>query len=339
MNKKRLGKSSIWVTDLCMGTMTMGSKNSEQESFAILDRCWDAGINFYDTAEIYPVPPKAEWVHRSEVIVGKWLKTKERSHVIVATKVAGSGHTWFNPPLRGGNTGLDRHNIRSAIEGSLRRLQTDYVDLYQTHWPDHDFPYEETLETLTELVEEGKVRILGSSNETPWGTMQAEHTAHMHGFNRYETIQNNYSIVNRRFEDALADICRREGISCLPYSPLGGGVCTGKYNGDIIPDNARFSQYLKEEGNRQKKMAHRFVNERSLNTVAALLPLAKDLSLTVAQLSLAWCRQQDFVGSVIFGATTLEQLEENLKSADITLDPEICARINEISETYPYPLG
>lgn len=338
MNRKRLGKSAIWVTDLCMGTMTMGSKNTEKESFAILDRCWDAGINFYDTAEIYPVPPKAEWIHRSEEIVGKWLKTKDRSHVIVATKVAGSGHTWFNPPLRGGNTGLDRHNIRTAIEGSLRRLQTDYIDLYQTHWPDHDMPYEDTLETLTELCEEGKVRIIGSSNETPWGAMKAEHTAQIHGFNRYETIQNNYSIVNRRFEDALADICRRESISCLPYSPLGGGVCSGKYNASEIPDNARFSQYLKE-GDRQKKMSHRFVNERSLGTIESLMPLAKSLSISVAQLALAWCRQQDFVASVIFGATSMEQLEENLKSAEITLSQETNVSIDEISRAYPYPLG
>lgn len=339
MNRKRLGKSAIWVTDLCMGTMTMGSKNPEKDSFDILDRCWDAGINFYDTAEIYPVPPKAEYVHRSEEIVGKWLKTKERSHIIIATKVAGSGQTWFNPPLRGGNTGLDRHNIRTAIEGSLRRLQTDYVDLYQTHWPDHDFPYEETLQVLTELVDEGKIRIIGSSNETPWGTMKAEHIAQNHGYCRYETIQNNYSIVNRRFEDALADICRREGISCLPYSPLGGGVCTGKYNGKAIPENARFSQYLKGDGERQKKMAHRFVNEKSMQTVDALMTIAKDLSITVAQLSLAWCRQQPFVGSVIFGATSLEQLEENIQSAEITLDAETVEKIDSISKHFPYPLG
>ncbi|MFU8779804.1 MAG: aldo/keto reductase, partial [Kiritimatiellia bacterium] len=236
-------------------------------------------------------------------------------------------------------TGLDRRNIRTAIEGSLRRLQTDYVDLYQTHWADHDFPYEETLQVLTELVDEGKVRIIGSSNESPWGTMQAEHVAQTGGYCRYETIQNNYSIVNRRFEDALADICKRESISCLPYSPLGGGVCTGKYNGEAIPENARFSQYLKGEGERQKKMAHRFVNERSLQTVASLMTLAQDLSITVTQLSLAWCRQKDFVGSVIFGATSIEQLEENLKSADITLNEQTNERIDEISKAFPYPLG
>lgn len=339
MKKKRLGRSAIHVTDLCMGTMTMGSKNDEKESFAILDRCFEAGINFYDTAEIYPVPPKKEWVHRSEEIVGKWLKTKPRDAIILATKVVGATGAWFEPPIRHGHTGLDRHNIRTAIEGSLRRLGTDYVDLYQTHWPDHDLPYEETLGTLTELVEEGKIRLAGSSNENPWGTMKAQATAEMHGLTRYETIQNNFSIINRRFEDALADICRREKISCLPYSPLGGGVCTGKYNAPTPPKGARFSDYLKKEGERQKKMAHRFVNERSLKTVEELTALAKELDLTVAQLCLAWSRLPDFVASSIFGATSLEQLEENLKAGDVELSEETLSRIDEISKKYPYPLG
>ena len=339
MNKKRLGQSAIWVSDLCMGTMTMGAKNTESESFAILDRCLDAGITFYDTAEIYPVPPKAEHIFRSEEIVGKWLKTKSRDAIILATKVAGSGHTWFNPPLRAGHTGLDRRNIRTAIEGSLQRLQTDYIDLYQTHWPDHDLPYEETLQVLSELVDEGKVRIIGSSNESAWGSMRAEWVADQNGFCRYETIQNNYSIINRRFEDGLADICRRQKISCLPYSPLAGGVCSGKYNGPQPPQGARFTDYIQKEGERQKQMAHRFVNEASLASVADLMVLAADLSITVAQLSLAWCRQQDFVGSVIFGATSLEQLADNLGAADVTLSQETRTAIDDISRAHPYPLG
>jgi len=322
-----------------MGTMMMGSKNDEKESFALLDRCYDAGINFYDTAEVYPVPPKTEYIHRSEEIVGKWMKTKERSSIILATKVVGSSQSWFNPPVRNGNTGLDRHNIRVAIEGSLRRLQTDYVDLYQTHWPDHDLPYEETLGALTELVEEGKVRIIGSSNEDAWGAMKAEATSEKFGLARYDTIQNNFSILNRRFEDALADVCRREKISCLPYSPLAGGVCTGKYNGDTPPEGARFTEYMKKEGDRQKKMANRFVNEKSLETVADLMPLAKELGLTVGQLCLAWSRLPDFVGSSIFGATTMEQLEEDLKAGEVTLSKEVLDRIDEICKKRPYPMG
>ncbi|MCC5834982.1 MAG: aldo/keto reductase [Opitutales bacterium] len=339
MDKRRLGSSGIVVTDLCMGTMTFGSSNTEAEGFAILDRAYDAGIDFYDTAELYPVPPKKEWVFRTEEIVGKWLKTKDRDSIILASKVAGAAHGWFAPPIRGDKAALDRHHIRKAIEGSLKRLQTDYIDLYQTHWPDHDFGYEETLTALTELQEEGLIRVFGSSNETPWGTMKSLQVSKELELGRYETIQNNFSIVNRRFEDSLADICRREKVSCLPYSPLGGGVCTGKYNDGNVPDNARFSEYLKQGGERQQKMAHRFVNERSLGTVAELRELAKDLSVSLPALCLAWCRQHDFVASVIFGATSLEQLEEDLPGGELKLSAETLERIDQITDKYRYPLG
>tara|TARA_B110000438_G_scaffold303242_1_gene363872 strand:- start:1775 stop:2485 length:711 start_codon:yes stop_codon:yes gene_type:complete len=165
MQYRRLGSTGIVVSELCMGTMTFGSQNTEKEAFAILDRAFDAGIDFFDTAEIYPVPPKPEWVHTCEEIVGRWLKTKPRDAIYMATKVVGPGHGWFKPPVRHGKTTLDRHSIRTAIEGSLRRLQTDYIDLYQTHWPDADFGYEETMETLTELQQQGLIRVAGSSNE------------------------------------------------------------------------------------------------------------------------------------------------------------------------------
>jgi len=319
--------------------MTFGSTLDEKASFAILDRALEAGIDFFDTAEIYPVPPKAEYSGRTESIVGKWLKGKDRSSIILATKVAGPGHGWFQPPLRGGKTALDRHHIRTAIEGSLRRLQTDYVDLYQTHWPDHDFGYEETLQTLSELQEEGKVRVIGSSNETEWGTMKAERVAAEHGLARYETIQNNFSINNRRFEDALADICRREGISLLPYSPIGGGVLSGKYNNGACPEGARFSEYLKSGGVRQKEMAGRFVNEKSLATTAELMELAKELEMDVVTLVVAWSKQHDFVASTIIGANSLEQLEPSLAAADFKLSEETLKRIDAISQKYPYPMG
>lgn len=319
--------------------MTFGSTCDEAEAHRILDRALDAGIDFFDTAEIYPVPPDISYVHRTEEIVGRWLKNQPRESIILATKVAGAAHAWFTPPVRHGKTALDRHHIRAAIEGSLRRLQTDYIDLYQTHWPDHDFGYEETLEVLHELHEEGLVRVIGSSNETPWGTMKALQVAKDNGVRRYETIQNNFSIINRRFEDSLADICRREGLSCLPFSPLGGGVLSGKYNASELPEGARFSRYLSMGLERQKQMAERFVNERSLGTTAELIELAREIDLHPVTLALAWSKQHDFVASTIVGANTVEQLEPSLAAADATLPADVLERIDEITRRHPYPLG
>lgn len=320
--------------------MTFGSQLGEKESVAILDYAVEHGIDFIDTAEIYPVPPKVDWVYRTEEILGKWLQGKDRSSLIIATKVVGPGHGWFKPPVRNGMTSLDRHHIRTAIEGSLRRLQTDYVDLYQTHWPDHEFGYEETLQTLTELQEEGKVRVIGSSNETEWGAMKANQVAVEHGYANYQTIQNNFSINNRRFEDALADICRREGMSLLPYSPIGGGVLSGKYNGDQLPEGARFTEYLSpESGERQKVMGRRFVNEKSLATTAALIELAAETDIDVVTLAVAWSKQHDFVASTIIGANSIEQLKPSLAAADYTLSDEVLKQIDAISARYPYPMG
>ncbi|HBR94301.1 MAG TPA: aldo/keto reductase [Opitutae bacterium] len=339
MEKRRLGRSGMVVSEICLGTMTFGSQLDERESFAIMDEAYEAGIDFFDTAEIYPVPPKAEWVNRTEEIVGKWLKGKDRSSILLATKVVGPGHGWFVPPIRSGKTALDRHHIRIAIEGSLRRLQTDYVDLYQTHWPDHDFGYEETLQTLTELQEEGKVRVIGSSNETEWGTMKANQVAQENGYARYQTIQNNFSINNRRFEDALADICRREGISLLPYSPIGGGVLSGKYNNGARPQGARFSEYLQTGGERQRQMAKRFVNDKSLATTAELIELAQELNIDVVTLAVAWSKQHDFVASTIIGANSSEQLKPSLAAAGLKLSDETLQKIDAISAKYPYPMG
>ena len=240
--------------------------------------------------------------------------------------------------MRAGKGALDRHHITRAIEGSLQRLQTDYIDLYQTHWPDHDAGYEETLEVLTELQAEGLIRVIGSSNENAWGVMKAQATAEASGLTRYETIQNNYSILNRRFEDELANICRREKISLLPYSPLGGGVCTGKYLDGDFPAGARFTAY-RDSGPRQRKMIERFINERSLATVTALKTLADEAGHNLAAMCLAWSQQNDFVASTIFGATSLEQLEEILPAHDLKLSDDTIAKIDEITKTYPYPLG
>ncbi len=339
MNKRRIGRSSLSVTDVCLGTMTFGSFCDEKTSFDIMDSAIDQGIDFFDTAEMYPVPPQEDWMHRTEEIVGKWLKSQKRESIILATKIAGPGHGWFVPPLRSGKTALDRHSIRLAVEGSLRRLGTDYIDLYQTHWPDHDLGYEEPLTVLDELVREGKIRYIGSSNETPWGTMKAQATAERIGSCRYESIQNNFSIINRRFEDSLADICRREQISLLPYSPLGGGVLSGKYNTETPPAEARFTQYLNGDGERQKQMAARFLNEKSLATTAALKPLAEELGMSLSALSLAWSKQHDFVASTIVGATSVDQLKDSVSGSEKILSPEALARIDTITEEHPYPMG
>ncbi len=338
MERRRIGKTSLVVSDICLGTMTFGSTCDESEAFRIMDRAFDAGINFLDAAEIYPVPPEKEWVHRTEEIVGRWMKTKNRDALQIATKFCGPGHGWFVPPVREGYTGIDRHHIRKAIEGSLCRLQTDYIDLYQTHWPDPEFPYEQTLEVLDELVHEGKVRYVGCSNETPWGVMKSLSAAELFGTVRYESIQNNFSLINRRFEDSLAEICRREKISCLPYSPIGGGVLTGKYLDGKFPEGARFSTYM-QKGERQQVMVRRFVNEKSLATTRELCNLAQELGITPATLATCWSKQHDFVASTIIGANSLAQLEEILPACDFILDEPTMKRIDEITAKYPYPLG
>lgn len=339
MRRRRIGRSALVVSEIALGTMTFGSSCDEAEAMRIMDRAVDAGIDLFDTAEIYPVPPEAHWVHRTEEIVGKWLAGRRRDEVMIATKVCGSASGWFVPPVRDGRTALDRHQIRRAIDGSLRRLRTDHVDLYQTHWPDHDFPFDETLEALDELVRSGKVRVIGSSNETAWGAMKAQAVAESLGTVRYESIQNNFSLINRRFEDSLAEVCRREQISLLPYSPIGGGVLTGKYQQGSWPEGARFSNYLKHGGERQKAMATRFVNERSLATTAELLELARELGLSPAAMAVAWSRQHDFVASTILGANDLAQLEESLLAIDVDLPADAMKRIDEITRRHPYPLG
>ena len=324
------------MTDICMGTMTFGQQCDEKLSFEIMDRAFDAGIDFFDAAEIYPVPPSAELYGVTEEIVGRWLKTKPREAVIVATKVTGPSHGWFVPPVRHGRTTLDRLQIINAVEGSLRRLQTDYIDLYQTHWPDHFARYEDILEALTVLIKQGKVRVAGCSNETSWGVMKSLWAAEQHGLCRYDSVQNNFSIINRRCESELAQVCRRENVSLLPYSPLGGGVLTGKYT-DGYPEGARFSNY-RSAGERQQKMLERFLNDRSRATVELLRPIAADTGVSLTALAVAWSRQHDFVASTIIGATSVAQLDESLAAIDLILDAETMQRIDEIEELIPNAL-
>ena len=338
MRKNRLGKSSIVVSDICMGTMTFGAQADEKTSFRIMDMAFEAGVDFYDTAEMYPVPPDAKYVGDTEEIVGRWMKTKERDSIILATKVVGPGHGWITPPLRGGKTGLDRHHIVRAVEGSLRRLDTDYIDLYQTHWPDPDFALEETLLALDDLVRSGKVRILGCSNETTWGLTKSLWASDVQGVARFETIQNNFSLNNRRFEDELAQACRQESVSLIPYSPLAGGVLSGKYNDGAFPEGARFTMY-QHAPKRQQTIMRRFVNDRTIESTRRFQAIADEAGMPVVTLATAWSKQHDFVASTIVGATSPEQMPDILAAAEVTLEPDVMARINTVSREIPYPMG
>ena len=338
MQTKRLGKSAISVSTICMGTMTFGSQADEKMAFRILDKSLDAGINFFDTAENYPVPPKEEWAGVTEEILGRWMKTKRRDELIIATKVCGPSHGWIKGSQRAGMTALDRHNITRAIEASLTRLGTDYVDLYQTHWPDHGTAYDETMEVLDELVRDGKVRIIGCSNETSWGLMKSLAASERGGFARYQTIQNNFSLNNRRFEDELAQVCRQEHVSLIPYSPLAGGVLSGKYQGGATPEGARFSNYLKL-GGRQAVMAKRFVNDKSLASTERFQAIAAEAGISVVTLATAWSIQHDFVASTIVGATHENQVDDIIAAGDLTLTEEVMKAVNAVTKDILYPMG
>jgi len=217
-------------------------------------------------------------------------------------------------------------------------LQTDYIDLYQTHWPDHDMPYEETLAALDELIQAGKVRIIGCSNETTWGLTKSLGVSELHGLARYETIQNNYSLNNRRFEDELAQACRQEQVSLIPYSPLAGGVLTGKYNDGGRPEGARFTNYL-NAGERQQVMAQRFVNDKSIASTKAFMDIAKEEGVSVVTLATAWSKQADFVASTIVGATHPDQMDDIIKAADVTISSDANKKIDEVSVEHRYPMG
>ncbi|WP_417619196.1 aldo/keto reductase [Parasphingorhabdus sp.] len=338
MKTRRLGRSPIYVSEICMGTMTFGSGADEAMSHRIMDESVEAGINFFDTAENYPVPPKREWAGETENIVGRWMKGKDRDSLIIATKVSGPSHGWIASSQRAGMTAMDRHNIVKALDASLKRLQTDYIDLYQTHWPDHGTAYDETMEVLDEEIRKGKIRTIGCSNETSWGLMKSLEASERLGVTRYCTIQNNFSMNNRRFEDELAQVCIQEGVSLIPYSPLGGGALSGKYNDGAMPEGARFSAYLKM-GGRQAKMAERFVNPKSEESTKRFMAIADELGVAPVTLATAWSKQHDFVASTIVGATHTDQLPEIFAAADLVLSDEIMKRIYKISREIMYPMG
>ncbi|OBS09371.1 NADP(H)-dependent aldo-keto reductase [Acidihalobacter prosperus] len=343
MQHRPLGHTDLSVSLICLGTMTFGEQNTEAEAHAQLDRALAAGINFVDAAEMYPVPPRAETQGRTESYIGSWLKkTGRRDDIVLASKVAGPGNGLGY--LRGGPR-LTATHIAQAVEDSLRRLNTDVIDLYQVHWPDrntnffgqlgytHDpdedaTPIEETLTALARLVEQGKIRHIGLSNETPWGAMRYLHLAETLGLPRPASIQNPYSLLNRSFEAGLAEVAHREGLGLLAYSPLAFGVLSGKYLGGKRPAGARITLF-----ERFQRYNAPYVD----GIVAQYATLAAEHGLSLTQMALAYVNSRGFVTSNIIGATTLEQLDEDIGSAEINLDDTVLAAIERIHEQHPYP--
>jgi aryl-alcohol dehydrogenase-like predicted oxidoreductase len=321
-----------------MGTMTFGSQCDEKAAFAIMDKAYDYGVNFFDTAELYPIPPTEKLAGLTEEIVGRWLKTKPRDSVILASKVAGAASGWFVPPIRHGFTACDRFHIERAIEGSLKRLGTDYIDLYQIHWPDTIVPIEETMRAMDALVQSGKVRYIGTSNDTARGTMKSLMVSKYEKLTRFESIQNNFSLLNRRDLMEIGGLCREEKISLLPYSPLGGGVLSGKYN-QASNAQGRFSDYLNSPNKRQRLMAARFLNDKTLASTQEYLRIASVNGLDPVTMAIAWSKQFDFVASTIIGATTPEQLDASLAAMDVTLSTELLKDLDAVHAKILYPMG
>ena len=339
MHYRYIGKSGLRVSPICMGTMSFGSWSDKAESFKILDTAYDRGINFFDTAELYPVPPRSDYAGLTEEIISQWLDTKPRESIILASKVAGAANGWFVPPIRHGLTAVDRFHIQKAVEGSLKRLKTDYIDLYQVHWPDTIIPKEESMRALDELVKSGKVRYIGTSNDTAYGLTKSNTIAQYEKLARFESIQNNFSLLNPRFLDELSTVCKTENISLLPYSPIGGGVLSGKYNHAFIDPKTRFGEYLHANEPRQKAMYSRFVNDKTLNATAKYVDIATRYAMSPVTLAVAWSMHFEFVASTIIGARYATQLEESFKALDIKLSPEVLREIETVQKEILYPMG
>ncbi|MHA7845563.1 NADP(H)-dependent aldo-keto reductase [Serratia sp. D1N4] len=344
MQYHRIPHSSLEVSVLGLGTMTFGEQNSEADAHAQLDYALAAGVNLIDTAEMYPVPPRPETQGLTEQYIGNWIKARgNRDKIVLASKIAG--------PVRGNDSSirpqqaLDRKNIRAALDASLKRLNTDYLDLYQVHWPQRptncfgklNYQYTdekatvtllETLEALTEQVRAGKIRYIGISNETPWGVMRYLQLAEKHELPRIVTIQNPYSLLNRSFEIGLAEISQHEGIELLAYSSLAFGTLSGKYLNGAKPAGARntlFSRFT------------RYTSAQSQLAVAEYVALAKKHALDPAQMALAFVRQQPFVASTLLGATTMEQLKSNIDSFEVVLEEDVLRALEEIHTRFTIP--
>lgn len=344
MQKRPLGRSGLQVSQLCLGTMTWGEQNSLEEGFAQMDAAIEAGINFFDTAEMYAVPPTARTYGSTETIIGEWFRARpgRREQVLLATKVTGRSETMAY--IRG-NPRLNRQHIEEAVNASLQRLQTDHIDLYQLHWPDRPtnffgqlgyrhqagaetVPIAETQAVLADLVKAGKIRHFGLSNETPWGVMSYLHHAETTGLPRPVSIQNPYNLLNRSFEIGLAEIAHREDVGLLAYSPLAFGALTGKYLDGQWPEGARITLF---------KRFSRYMNPQAEAAIAAYVKLARDSGIPPAQLALAFINQQPFVTSNIIGATSLAQLQENIASVKVKLDDDLLAAIEAIHVQHPNP--
>ncbi len=339
MKYNYIGKSGLRVSNICMGTMTFGKKCDKKTSFEILDKAYDSGINFYDMAEVYPVPPTKETYGITEELFGEWLATKPRDSIILATKVAGAANGWFVPPVRHGLTAIDAFHINTAVEGSLKRLKTDYIDLYQVHWPDMVVPIDESLEALDRLVKSGKVRYIGTSNENAYGLTKALMTSQFKNYKRFESIQNNFSLLNRRFLDEIAVVCKKEQVGLLPYSPIAGGVLSGKYVKGADWTGFRYGDYLANPDPRMKAQASRFANERSIESARRYADIAKDFGIAPATMATAWTLSFDFVPSTIIGVTNTAQLEENLKASELVLPKELLSACDKVHQDILYPMG
>jgi aryl-alcohol dehydrogenase-like predicted oxidoreductase len=343
MHYTTLGGSNLKVSRVCLGTMTFGTQNSEADAHQQLDFALARGINFIDTAEMYSVPPNAESYGKTERYVGTWLKRQARDRIVLATKISGPGRSmkW----IRNGELAFNRQNIRAAIDASLARLQTDYVDLYQLHWPDRntpifgqyhfdpekerDFvPLDETLAALAELVKEGRVRHVGLSNETPWGVMQFLHLAEKYQLPRVVSVQNAFNLLNRTWEMGLSEIGFRENVALLAYSPLGFGLLSGKY---LMDPGARGRLTLFQG------FAQRYAKVNVQPAVAAYAELAQRHGLTPTRLALAYVASRGFVTSTIIGATTMEQLRENIDGCVETLSEDVLNEIEALHLRYSNP--
>ena len=344
MDYTRLPHSSLDVSKICLGTMTWGEQNTQAEAFEQLDYAIGQGINFIDTAEMYPVPPKAETQGETERILGNYLNARgKRDDLIIATKVAAPGGK--SDYIRQ-NMALDWRNIHQAVNDSLERLQIETIDLYQLHWPDRNTnffgelfyqeqddekltPIVETLEALADLIKAGKIRYIGVSNETPWGLMKYLQLAEKHGLPRIISVQNPYNLLNRSFEVGMAEIAHREELPLLAYSPLAFGALSGKYLDGQWPEGARLTLF--------KRFARYTGSQMALDATQAYVELAQEFNLSPAQMALAFVNGRRFVGSNIIGATNLYQLKENIDSAAVSLSDELLGRIDELADIYRIP--
>ncbi|MEM5540825.1 aldo/keto reductase [Olleya sp. AS48] len=342
MKYTTLPNTNIKVSKICLGTMTFGNQNTEAEGHAQLDYAVEQGVNFIDTAELYPVPATAETSGRTSKIIGTWLKNKKREDVVIASKIAGTGD--YTAHIR--TTGFTAESIKEAVDLELKRLQTDYIDLYQLHWPERqtntfgvrDYKhnpkdpwidnFKEVLEALNQVKKEGKIREIGLSNEKAWGTMRYLEEAKTNNLPRPVTIQNAYSLLNRVFEGDMAEVSLRENIGLLVYSPMAFGVLSGKYVKGIAGDNSRLKLFPRFA---------RYSSEQSTLATKKYLELAEQNNLSLAQMSLAFVNRRPFVTSNIIGASSLIQLKENINSINLTLNEELMEQIENIHAIIPNP--